>query len=283
MLVTDTFIRGKRPDQQICEDALFVGDRFVAVIDGVTSKGHLSYDGKTSGRRASEVLAATFRRLDSSGATHEPLEIIGQLDQALAQDMGDYVRRTGKVPQRADYLRAAVIYYDCETGRVVTYGDCQCRIGDAVFTHAKRIDELLATKRVAVLRDCLAAGMTVEQLRRDDPGRAAILDDLRHQFVYENVPGALGYPMLDGHGICEEMLVVHEVPPGHPLVLCSDGYPVVCETREESERALRTILEEDPLLMRLYPSTKGWDPSNESYDDRTWVSMRMEAEPKPTS
>lgn len=39
MKVIESFLRGKRPDQSLCEDGLFIGSQIIAVVDGVTSKG----------------------------------------------------------------------------------------------------------------------------------------------------------------------------------------------------------------------------------------------------
>lgn len=42
MKIIESFIRGKNPDQSLCEDGIFIGAKIAAVIDGVTSKGSLS-------------------------------------------------------------------------------------------------------------------------------------------------------------------------------------------------------------------------------------------------
>lgn len=49
-------LRGKHSDQLQCEDGIFIGNRIVAVIDGVTSHGTLFWHGGSSGRFAEEVL-----------------------------------------------------------------------------------------------------------------------------------------------------------------------------------------------------------------------------------
>ena len=37
--IIEQFICSKYPDQKKCEDGLFISNDFIAVIDGVTSKG----------------------------------------------------------------------------------------------------------------------------------------------------------------------------------------------------------------------------------------------------
>ena len=271
--VLERFVLGKKADQGLCEDAIFCGDRFVAVIDGVTSKGHLSYRGKTSGRYAAEMLVDAFERIDRVKGDWLPKEVLKELDKSLGRAMKEVASSLGEDIGVEDYLRASVVYYDRALKAVVDYGDCQCRIGDAVHTHAKLIDQVLSERRAAVLWERLEGGASVDELLSEDPGREAILPDLLRQLRYENVPGVYGYPVLNGHGICEEMIVVHPVSAGERVVLCSDGYPEVCSTREKSERYLRKVIEEDPLLMSLHPSTKGVLAGQQSFDDRAWVSL----------
>ncbi len=41
--IIEQFICSKYPDQKKCEDGLFISNDFIAVIDGVTSKGELTW------------------------------------------------------------------------------------------------------------------------------------------------------------------------------------------------------------------------------------------------
>ena len=48
--IIEQFICSKYPDQKKCEDGLFISNDFIAVIDGVTSKGELTWpDGSEGG------------------------------------------------------------------------------------------------------------------------------------------------------------------------------------------------------------------------------------------
>lgn len=57
MRILESFIRGKNPEQSLCEDGIFIGAKIAAIIDGVTSKGTLSRDGGSSGRFTKEVFS----------------------------------------------------------------------------------------------------------------------------------------------------------------------------------------------------------------------------------
>ena len=52
MKIFEQFIKGKKENQALCEDMLFVSADFVAVVDGVTAKNDALFDGKTGGRAA---------------------------------------------------------------------------------------------------------------------------------------------------------------------------------------------------------------------------------------
>ena len=58
-------------------------------------------------------------------------------------------------------------------------------------------------------------------------------------------------------------------------ILASDGYPVLADTLEETERLLACSLAEDPLRIGEHLSTKGVAAGNESFDDRTYLRMKL--------
>ena len=89
----------------------------------------------------------------------------------------------------------------------------------------------------------------------------------------ENTAGEYGYPVLNGHGINPDMIVTHPVSDGERVILCSDGYPFVQRSYEDSEAELAKLLEEDPLLYKNYKSTKGQGINAVSFDDRAWVEI----------
>lgn len=62
MKIIETMLCGKF-DQQRCEDSLFVSDDFVAVIDGVSSKTDFRFEGKTTGKLASELRSGNLENI----------------------------------------------------------------------------------------------------------------------------------------------------------------------------------------------------------------------------
>ena len=272
MPVTEISIRGKFNDENKCEDAIFCGKRFVAVIDGVTSKGTYLYNGKTSGKYASDILVKELSKIDYSmeRGNISPQEILEVLDNALTKAMSTQDISGFEVEER---LRASVIIFDRNAKQIINYGDCQCRIGKTNHSHLKKIDLELAEKRAQVLSKALKEGKTIEELLCDDIGRKSIMEDLIGQLKFENKLCEYGYPVLNGTGINVDLMRVYSINAGERVILCTDGYPFICETLEESERRLSNLLESDPLLMNDYKSTKGIQHGAYSFDDRAWVRI----------
>lgn len=273
MHISEVFIKGKISDDK-CEDAIYLGKRFIAVIDGVTSKGKRLYQDKTSGRFAAEVLKRELSHLDYEWQDRDfqANELLRNLNESLRLEMKTVDDETIGVE---DYLRAAIIILDKKEKRIINYGDCQCRIGDKVFSHSKAIDAKLAEKRADMLIRAIHEGVSQEELMKNDIGRKAILTDLRKQFEYENKNCKYGYPVLNGCGINEEMIVEHPIREGESVILCSDGYPYVCDSLEASERKLHELLQNDRLLIWNYKSTKGVQYGADSFDDRAWVKVEQ--------
>jgi len=53
--VEEQALIAKTGHDEDCEDAIYIGPHFVAVIDGATSKTERRWDGKTGGRIAAET------------------------------------------------------------------------------------------------------------------------------------------------------------------------------------------------------------------------------------
>lgn len=277
MPVRESYVHGKYGGAEKCEDAIFCGERFVAVIDGVTAKGQQSYYGKSSGRYAAEVIVKEFSKLDHSKIDNinSTYFVLQSLDRALKTEMDKISKEYDMVLKVEDYLRASVIYYDRQRKEVVNYGDCKCRIDEEIYNHSKKMDEELSEMRAKTLQAMVKEGAKIESLRSEDPGRKAIFPQLLEQLNYENQfdDKGYGYPVLNGHGINDNMVSVYPIFAGQKVILCSDGYPKICGSLQESEYILKKIIEEDPLLINQYKSTKGCALGADSYDDRAWIMM----------
>ena len=173
--IIEQFICSKYPDQKKCEDGLFISNDFIAVIDGVTSKGELTWpDGSeggsvflspmTSGRYAREILAQALKTMEPGIDAASAMEY---LNQALAKAGSG--RREFLRDHPEERLQAVVILYSCEKREVWAFGDCQCLIGDTLHSHGKEIDGLVAEIRCLYNQAELILGGSEDDFARAGP------------------------------------------------------------------------------------------------------------------
>lgn len=265
MRTVEQFIKGKKADDSLCEDALYIGDKLVAVIDGVTTKGGRMICGRKSGRFARDVLLSTLEN-------HPDLYLLSPSDffRFMNNELTQAVVNSGENPAKAEYPRAGMIVFNGYKSEIWNYGDCQGIVSGKLLDYSKTIDTINSTVRAMYLEAALLNGSTIDDLRKDDVGRTAILKNLVLQFEFENIEGEFGYPILNGINFNEKMIKTEIVPEGSEVVLASDGYPYLKGTLEESEKELQRLLQSDPLCFREYRSTKGLESAYLSFDDRTY-------------
>lgn len=269
MKVIEEFIEGKRKDQSMCEDGYIIKDNFIAVVDGVTAKGNHLWEGMySSGCYAkNKILEYLKGNVEKQNAQELFTNLSNVLKETYFSEMKDDIK--------VERLRACIIVYNGFYNEIWSYGDMQCMIDSDVYQDSKEIDDVMAKKRIDVIKNALNNGMTIDELIKNDIGRAAMLKNVKKQFDYENKKCKYGYPVINGDEILPEMIKKYSVLENSEVILASDGYPKLCETLEESEKELERILREDPLCINENPSTKGIQPGYSSFDDRTYIRFKV--------
>ncbi len=262
MKIIEKFIKGKKEDFSLCEDRLFESANFIAVIDGVTTKNQRSFCGKAGGRAAAEKICEAI-------STFSPEISISQAVKTLTESVSMLYNSDESFGAAA----AAVIIFSAYKKEIWCIGDCQCIINSEKHLHEKEIDAVTSNMRAAALQMYVNEGYTEQQLTENDLGRSFILPILNKQHLFANRNCKFGYPIINGSDVPESMFVTHKVKEGDTVVLASDGYPVLCETLEESEIKLKEVLKNDPLCYKEYMSTKGLAKDALSFDDRTYIKF----------
>lgn len=266
MEIIEHFLCGKEGNINTCEDGLVIGKHLIAVLDGVTSKGTHLWNGKTSGCYAKDVLS---NYLQQDVESQSAIELISNLDCILRENIQD----SGEHLVCEEYPRVAVIIYNEFYKEIWSYGDCQCRINEDVYTHSKKIDELNADLRAFYLEYQISQGVDIKELEINDLGREYIQKNLKMQFAFENKLSYFGYPIINGMGVEESMIKCYSVTEGDIVILASDGYPILRSNLNECEKQLNYIKQNDPMCFRLYRSTKGIKQGNVSFDDRAFCKF----------
>ena len=264
MRILEQFIKGKKQDQTLCEDMLFVNDNFIAVADGVTAKTDTEFQGKTGGRAAAEKVCE---------AVSEFPEDINVFDAVKV--MTEKVASLYTADKPLGTALVGVIIFSKFRNEIWSVGDCQCFINDDFFSHEKEIDRIVSDMRALVLEMGRRNGMTEEELFENDIGREFILPVIKKQQIFANSDGRFSYGVINGMPVYEKDIVVHKVKQGDEIILASDGYPELLKTLAESEERLKEEIKNNPLCDGDYHSTKGIKKDWASFDDRTYIRFKV--------
>ena len=265
MKVFEQFIKGKKNNQAFCEDALFVSEDFIAVVDGVTAKTDTLFNGKTGGRAAAEKICEAISRFPKDMTLDDAVEILTAYVNSLYSD---------GVPFGS--AAASVIIYSNFHKEIWSVGDCQCYINDEFYSHNKEIDSIVSDMRALVLEMNRRQGMTDEDFLHNDPGREFVLPVIKNLQIFANAGGKFSYGVINGAKIQKEDMIVHKVKAGDEIVLASDGYPKLMRTLAESEKLLQKEILNNPLCDKDFRSTKGVQKDSLSFDDRTYIRFRVD-------
>ncbi len=247
----------KSGEDGLNEDAYVITDQVVAVFDGATDKS--GANAPAPGRRMAQALRRAAGEWD---ADTQAAELLGCLN-AVARDVGE-----GEAV-------GALLHAPSRT--LLRVGDVSVGIDGVVDVPTKLLDAELSRERAELLIAALDRGASVDELRENDLGRAAIVDRLREQSRWCNDPThRYGYAAFCGaKPVPDAMTEWFDVADAEEIVLASDGYVCPQSTLEASEKLLAELVAHDPLRIEPPPGTKGVMPGNVSFDDRTYVRVRL--------
>jgi hypothetical protein len=267
----------KTGNLQTCEDAYCITEHYACVIDGATDVSGKRYKGLTSGQVISAVIAETIPALPPEADIERIVKLINEALLRYYKEQGMYESIMENPFSRPT---ASMILYSRSRRTVWMVGDCQCMIDGEEYTNPKLIDDIIANARSLFLEAELQSGKTIEELLEQDTGFEAVRPFIRKQYYMQNQPQGqetpYSYVALTGFEFnLNRIKTVLVQPDAEFLALASDGYPAIKPTLEESERHLRYILDNDPLCFREYKLAKGWVKGNVSFDDRSYVRLKL--------
>jgi hypothetical protein len=269
MKLIEKFMESKSGNVEECEDGLFINENYIAVVDGATSKGNITWDGKTSGRYTKDIILDTLPKLDENVDAAQAIQAINNNIKKAYKDNYE----TAKV-NFAERLLASIIIFSVKKQEIWSFGDCQCIINEKLYSHEKKVDKVLSEVRSLYISLSLMGGKTEQDIISDDIGREYILPILKKQSIFANSNNTeYGFDVLDGFDINVDNIKIYKVQKGDEIVLASDGYPKLQNTLKASEKILEETLKSDPLLINIYKSTKCLNKQNKSFDDRTYVKF----------
>ena len=266
------FIRSKRGRDEPCGDLYVDGKDFIAVIDGATPKGNRLWNGKPGDVFVSEVLGEAIAKLppkiDAAVAVEE-----------LNRAVGSQYRRFGldfDALEPEERLQASVVIFSAARREVWSFGYCMLRINQRTYHEEKQGDRMLADLRAFCIEAAELENGGALPPTEGDPGREMILPFLKKHTLFANSDKSFGYDEITGGKIRSNRVKVYKVQPGDHVVLASDGYPMLFDTLEKTEKYLLKCLKEDPACVGVLRGTKGLENGSESYDDRCFIGFTVE-------
>ncbi len=260
MNIVEQFILGKKNDPALCEDGIVITDDFIAVLDGVTAKSNRTFYGKLGGRAAMETAKAI---IESSPAITEK--------EILFRNINNAIRA---LYEGANLGEAAVCVciYSKFFKEIWSVGDCRYLVNEQYYCDEKEIDTIYSRVRAVILEKSERDGtLTAER----DIGREYIMPLLKNQHLFANSTGKYSYPLLNGGNFDTNRIISTKVSDGDTVILATDGYPKLFNTLKESESYLSYVIKNDPMSYKIYPSTKGIEKGNISFDDRAYIKFKV--------
>lgn len=276
MELVEKFILSKSNNPDLCEDTYLCNEHFAAVIDGATSVSDRLYKGKTQGKLAAELIREAILTLNGSENIEEIIMVINEKYKALYKEL-----KLEEEVVELPYLRpsASMIIYSKYHHKVWMIGDCQLYCGGKLYQNIKRIDEVFSEVRSIIVQGEIMKGKSVEELlEEEDVGFHLIKPLIQKQYNFQNTtPDCdLSYAVVNGFPIPSELIKTIDLHEDlESISLASDGYPIIKESLEASEEELSRILIVDPLCIHENKSTKGIAKQNISFDDRTYIKVRI--------
>jgi hypothetical protein len=247
-------------------DRLVLDGGAVGVIDGATAKIWDSPQAPTGaqvGACVAEIITTT---------AGSPVDLVRRATTVVAE----LHKRRDVMPGSASAATFAAVVVDAR--QVVRVGDAHVAVNGAQIEKLPTGESVVASARALVLRQALAAGLTLDELRRRDVGRDAVQPLLRALTGLRNVAVEGGYGAIDGQRVPDCFIELISLPDSAcEIILATDGYPGIGRDVEESETMLRERLAADPLMIADPPATMGWMTDTDSYDDRAFVRLSLTA------
>lgn len=244
-------------------DRVVVTEDWVVVLDGATPK---SADLAAATSATAALVDDLVRAVRGAPGRLDPYDLIDRLADVAAGHRGTYEPS------------ASGAVFSPTARKVVVVSDVWVALDGEARYYGHSYEQRMTDIRRAFTERELAAGRSVAELRREDPGRSAVIGLIAREAELRNVDaeGSSFFAALDGQAVPRRLLTEVDIPPTvRLLTLASDGYPVLEPNWEATEAALRRAIDADPLRIGPHGGTKAVAPGAESYDDRSFVQVQL--------
>ena len=149
-IIEEQFILAKSGIPEDCEDSIYVGDYFVAAIDGATSKTDRRWLEETGGRIGATLVEQALSELPYDATARQAVDLMTSKVHQVYESLGLVETIKADPVQRIAVSFVAVSLSSREAWLV---GDCQCLLDHHRISNDKIIDRILAETESAVSGD----------------------------------------------------------------------------------------------------------------------------------
>lgn len=272
MQIIEQFSEGKAGNNDLNEDRVVVTPDFIAVLDGATSRAGHALRGLPNGKFAAKIIAEAIEGLDPKTVARDAVDLFTETllreTKAAAADEGRVLDEIWAYPA------AAALIYSVHHRQVWRIADSTFVIDGRgnykTFPQEKTWVEL----RRAYLHAQIARGRTEEDLLQNDPSWSLLTPLIGEFKIFANYDGPYGYGVINGTRVPDAHVEVYPAPQAVEIIFASDGYTEVEDTLAGTEKYLKQLVADDPLMYRLQPQVKGVRPGHASFDDRSYIRFR---------
>lgn len=273
MYLIESFIKGKE-SEELCEDNLFVGENYIAVVDGATSCSHIKINKKCGGKFLSDKIVELLSVVDKNQHMSSR-DLINYINNEIKKE---YELNNIDTSDKKNVPAASAVIYNINLRELIFVGDCQALVvfndgTEREIKNDKKIDDLTSSVRAFYIQSMKKLGEKTDfKCKGDDVGRTFIEELIKRQRAFENTMGSeYSYSTLNGF---TAEIRVEKLPENvSELILASDGYPILKRKLKETEQCLADLIKRDPLLIGQYKSTKGSYDGYKSFDDRAFLRV----------
>lgn len=275
--VMDNFLKSRTKNELECENGIFEGNRFFAVVDGFTFDSSFSIDGKTTGQVAVETFLSALKSLDVFTHSLSFQDISYRINKEFKYANKHYLKGI-----KDKKIVASASIWDSQQDILYIVGETRALL---LERHSKkeerlenyhRIRKILSNKRAHFnLRLIEDSKVTEEDLLERDLGLEQISNEVKKQIDYiNNIDHKYAFFAFDGNEIPENKIIVKSTEKYTDVILATDGYPKLFNSLKQTESYLGEVLKSDPLLIKRHRSIKGLQKNNQSYDDRGYLYLK---------
>ena len=151
------------------DDSLFIGEDYVAVIDGVSHKSSILYNGQEI--KIADIITEAIRRLDGTNFA-EGLEF-GDFVKYINRYIERYLTKIGR-PEEIGKLEATGVVYSRHLNQIWLVGDCRAIYDGTAITNPLKIDDVVIDIRIKIIEALLKEGYTRRELEKCDISKQII-------------------------------------------------------------------------------------------------------------